>query len=361
MSTPERMAKAERQKLEALLERLSIFDKYLQDTTVQEVTINDMGSVFLRKGHGWEYEENTAITFDAIETVGQALSNFSGKPFDRENTSLSAFFPTGERIEMTCAPQAPEDTIYLNLRKHSVEGFEHSYLVDQGYYAHARHEYAISLTDERRNQLYELLTDEEKELWNLVKEGKFPEFINKSIEYFQTLIASGATGSGKTAYIRSLIQLVDPSERIITAEDIPELSTPKHKNRQRLFYKKNKEQKEGAMPKEVLRGVMRKTPGRVFMAELLGDEAFYFLKDVVSSGHPGALSTGHGNSTRDYFFRLGLMIISSEEGRAMDLETIMKLLYMTINVVVQLKFSKEKGRYIEGIYYDPMYRLSLLG
>ena len=362
MHTSELLTQAEQERLDALKEHLKVFDEYVADRTVSEVAVNSTGEVYLKRGHGWDLELAPKITSEQMEIIGSALSNFVSKPFDRENTSLSAHFPTGERVEMTRAPQAPEGVIYLNLRKHSGAAFPHDELVAQNYYKYARHSYSISLTKERRDELYELISDEERELWELIHIKKdFPEFMRKSVVFYQNIVTSGATGSGKTAYLRSLIELIDPQERLVTVEDTHEMPLPNHPNHNHLFYKKNETVKEGATAKEVLHGVMRKTPGRVLLTELRGDEALFYLSGVLSSGHPGGLTSAHGNSERDVFFRLALLIISSDAGKSLDMDTILKLLYMTINVVVQLKFDKEKGRHITGIYYDPMQRLHMLG
>ena len=134
---------------------------------------------------------------------------------------------------------------------------------------------------------------------------------------------------------------------------------PNHRNRNSLFYKKT-DDGEGVNAKDVLHSVMRKTPNRVLMAELRGDEAMYYLSGVLSSGHPGGLTTTHANSPKDAFFRLALLIKQSDAGQGLELQDILMLLRQTVNVVVQVTFNPKVGRYIPAIYYDPMYRLSLL-
>ena len=174
-------------------------------------------------------------------------------------------------------------------------------------------------------------------------------------------MASGATGSGKTSYLRALVEYIGPEERIITAEDTPEMPLPNHPNSNRLLYKKgDRENEEGATAKDVLHSAMRKTPDRVLMAELRGDEAMFYLSGVLASGHPGGLTTTHANSPKDAFFRLAMLIKQSGPGSGIDLKDILMLLRQTVNVVVQLTFDREKGRHIPAIYYDPIYRLSLL-
>lgn len=346
--------------LEALEFRMKLLYPFLDDEDTQEIVVNEVGEIWSWKKGKWVVDKVPELTLEVLDSIGRNLANFSRKTFDRHHTSLSAFMPvTGERIEMTHPPTCPENTRYLNVRKHSVHTFQHASLVKAGYYDKTRHEFSSSVSKERREELFEHLTDEEKELWTLITTGRFPEFMEKAVEHHQNIVASGATGSGKTSYLRSLCEFIDPDERIITAEDTPEMPLPNHRNRNSLFYKKT-DDGEGVNAKDVLHSVMRKTPNRVLMAELRGDEAMYYLSGVLSSGHPGGLTTTHANSPKDAFFRLALLIKQSDAGQGLELQDILMLLRQTVNVVVQVTFNPKVGRYIPAIYYDPMYRLSLL-
>jgi type IV secretion system protein VirB11 len=180
-----------------------------------------------------------------------------------------------------------------------------------------------------------------------------------AVQHHQNIVASGATGSGKTSYLRALVEFIDRNERILTVEDTPEMPLPNHPNNNRLLYRKG-ESGEGASAKDVLHSAMRKTPDRVIMAELRGDEAMFYLSGVLASGHPGGMTTTHANSPKDAFFRLAMLIKQSGPGGGLDLKDILMLLRQTVNVVVQLTFDRVKGRHVPAIYYDPIYRLSLL-
>lgn len=350
------------ERMQALAERLAPFDKFRADPDIDEIAVNHLGELTLWKSGRWETVTVPEITFEFLESVGANLANYATKPFDRENTSLSAYFPTGERLEMTHPPTAPEGMFYLNLRKHAGTAYPHAALIEQGYYAHVRHHSSMKMTAEERELYAKHLTPEEQELWNLAKEDKWAHFMQRSVELYQNIVVSGATGSGKTSYCRSLIEMISHDDRIITVEDTPEMPLPNHRNNNQLLYKKDAHSKEGATAKDVLHSVMRKTPKRVLLAELRGDETMYYLSGVLSSGHPGGITTTHANSPPDAFFRLGLLILTSDAGKSLDMQTIQMLLKMTVHVVVQLKFDEETDkRFVSGIYYDPMHRLSLLG
>jgi type IV secretion system protein VirB11 len=346
--------------LAAMKYRLRLFAPFLADQDVQEIAVNRPGEVWLWKRGVWVREIVADLDYDALDAIGANLANYVSKPFDREHTSLSGHLPSGERIEMTHPPTAPENTFYLNIRKHSVSAFPHSLLVAEDYYVHAKHDFALSMTPERRAFYAQHISEDERNLWELASSLQWEAFAEHSVALYQNILVSGATGSGKTSYIRSLIELIDPSDRLITVEDTPEMPLHNHPNSNALYYRKQSEG-EGASVEDVVHSCMRKTPTRVILAELRGPEAMFYLSGVLSSGHPGGLTTTHANTTRDAYVRLALLIKSSPTGQGIDLATIQNMLYMTVNIVIQLKFDKSTGkRFVPSIYYDPMYRLSLL-
>ena len=358
MKTPAQIEAA----LDALRFKLRLIAPFLADPDVQEIAVNRLDEVVLWKHGAWEHVGVPGLDYSMLEAIGASLANFSSKPFDRENTSLSAHLPSGERIEMTHPPTSPEHLIYLNIRKHSNKAFPHSELAAKGYYGRTRHDFSLNLTDQRRAFYARHISADERTLWQLASTGRWESFMELSVALFQNIVVSGATGSGKTSYLRSLVNLVPFDQRILTVEDTPEMPLENHPNSQALFYRRDGEgEGEGASVEDVLRSVMRKTPTRVYLAELRGPEALYFLSGVLSSGHPGGGTTVHSDSPKAAFSRCALLIKSSPTGQGIELATILNLLYMTVNVVVQLKFDEEVGRHVPSIYYDPMYRLSLMG
>lgn len=350
---------AQKAKLDAFWERAKPLIPHLQDPAVNEVVVNDPGTIWLVRHGRWERVDAPEVNEAFLETMGSRLANYAGKEFNRAHTSLSTALPSGERVEMTHPPSCPDNTRYLNIRKHAAAAFPHETLVEQGYYATTRHEFSLSLDDKDRERLVKELTPQERELWDLATAQRFADFIPQAVRYYQNIVISGATGTGKTSYMRALIELIDPADRIVTLEDTHEMPLPNHPNHNHLFYRKN-EADEGASADDMLRSVMRKTPTRVIMAELRGSEAMTYLSDVISSGHPGGLTTTHAGSPKQAMLRLAYLIRKSPEGQGMTMDTVLQLLHTSINVVVQLDKVDGK-RQVSAIYYDPMHMRALLG
>lgn len=356
-----REEQARQEKLDAFWERAAPFLPFLSDTTVNEIAVNDPGTVWLGRGGQWTPVEAPKVTKDLLASIGTRLADYAGKSFDRTTPTLSTVLPSGQRVEMSHPPACPEHTHYLNIRSKEGVAFPHMKLVEQGYYENTRHEYSLTLDDDERAKLAEMLTPEEAELWKLARNNEWPEFVRLAVAYYQNIVISGATGSGKTSYMRALVDLIDPADRIITLEDSHELMLPNHPNHNHLFYKKNTND-EGATADELLHSVMRKTPTRVIMAELRGQEAMTYLSDVITSGHPGGITTAHSGSPKQARLRLAYLIRKSPSGRDMSMDTVLQLLNMAINVIIQLNLDRQKGsRHVPAIYYDPMFTMSLLG
>jgi type IV secretion system protein VirB11 len=96
---------------------------------------------------------------------------------------------------------------------------------------------------------------------------------------------------------------------------------------------------------------LRMKPDRIILAELRGDESFYFIRNCAS-GHPGSITSCHAGSTAQTWDQLALMVKASAEGAGLEFEVIKRLLKMTIDIVVHIKAHAGR-RYITGIDFDP--------
>jgi type IV secretion system protein VirB11 len=348
-----------RSPLEIHIERY--FSKWLDRPNVQEVAINRPGEVVLWEGGIWHPHLDPALTRDVIEQLGQLVANRSRKPFNPSNVTLSTALPDGTRLEMTGPPATLNNSIYVNLRKHSVVAFTLEQFFAQGYFKNTVHMFNMNMTDEQRERAARQLLPEQLRLWQLAQSGDWREFLKTAVLEYQNILVSGATGSGKTSFIRGLVEIIPNDERIVTVEDAPEMPLPNHPNSQALLYRREgTTTTAGGSAKDMLQAAMRKTPKRVLLAELRGDETYYYIQNVLNSGHPGGMTTTHSDNPRAAFVRVALLIKASPEGRGLGLDETMTLLHSLVNVVVQIVFKPGAGRYCSAIYYDPMYASTLL-
>jgi pilus assembly protein CpaF len=117
------------------------------------------------------------------------------------------------------------------------------------------------------------------------------------------LLVSGATGTGKTTLLSTLLSLVDPGERIVCVEEAGELA-PQHPHVVRLLVRRpNVEGAGGIDLADLVRESLRMRPDRVVLGECRGAE----IRDVLSAlntGHDGGCTTVHANAAADVPARL---------------------------------------------------------
>src|SRR3546814_4821444 len=81
----------------------------------------------------------------------------------------------------------------------------------------------------------------------------------------------------------------------------------------------------------------------LILGELRGPEAFAFLR-AINTGHPGSMTTIHGDSVDRAFEQLALLVL--EGGSTLQREDILAYVRTTVDVVLQLR-RNAYGRHID--------------
>jgi type IV secretion system protein VirB11 len=235
-------------------------------------------------------------------------------------------------------PATPANTVAITIRRPADEVWTIEELERRGIFASTR-------------RASEALDDTETELLRLLEAREFADFMRLAVKSRKNILVSGPTGSGKTTWTKALIREIPGDERLITIEDAQELVLDRHPNHVRLFYSKDGQGLAKVTPKQLLESCLRMKPDRILLAELRGEEAFDYLRNV-NSGHPGSITSIHAASAELAFEQLVLLVKQSEAGRELARADIKNLLYMLIDVVVQFGV-EQRQRCIREIYYAP--------
>jgi len=150
--------------------------------------------------------------------------------------------------------------------------------------------------------------------------------------------------------MKSLVNHIPDNERLVTIEDARELFIDQP-NVVHLLYSKGGQSTSNVSAKSCMEACLRMKPDRIILAELRGDESFYFIRNCAS-GHPGSITSCHAGSTAQTWDQLALMVKASAEGSGLEFAVIKRLLMMTIDIVVHIKAHAGK-RFITGIDFDP--------
>ena len=339
-------------------------DFLISDERVDEIVINHPGSLIAETKEGWEHHDVPALTSEWCSDLARLVANFSSQEISEEHPLLGATMPDGSRIQVIEPPVSVDTSITIRIPSRTTLTLEQ--IVTGGAFDECRGVESLLMTSEDRKRVEKHLPAEKLQLLKLFKAGQWAEFLEMAVLEKMNIIFSGQTGSGKTTAANALCAFIPPAERIATVEDgAREMKLP-HVNQVNLLYSRDGKGLARVTPKQIFEACLRIRPDRVLPAELRGEEAYFFIQNVLNSGHPGVVTTVHASSSKLAFRRLANMIQSSPEGRGMGQDTILEMLFSLLDIVVQTgkkPIGNNGGgkKVITEIYFDPAYALQQIG
>jgi type IV secretion system protein VirB11 len=324
----------------SVIEFLRPLREVLDAPGVLEVCINRPGELLIETNKGWQVNPAPEMTQERCLSLATAVATWCDQQINQERPLLSATLPSGERIQFVIPPAVARGTVSITVRKPAhlikrLDDFDHDGLFER------------TLAPDARSGG----TSIDEQLRALQVARRYAEFLRLAVRHHQTIVVSGKTGSGKTTFMKGLIEEVPPHERLITIQDTAELTLPHHPNVVHLFYSKDEQGTARVTPKSLLEACLRMKPDRIFLAEVRGDECFYFVR-LAASGHPGSITSVHAGSCALALDQMSLMIRESGAGGGLRMHEIRELLGNVIDVIVQFD-RDERGRFISEIVYKP--------
>ena len=339
----------------ALRETLRPLARFLSDPHVTEICINRPGEAFTEGAFGWQQHELPEASILWCRRLAQLIATFSAQKITERDPSLSASLPDGERVQVVMPPAVEHGTVSFTIRKPSLTARSQADFEADG------------LTDEVRDDLADL-SKVEQQLLDLKKARDYWACFRLAVESKKNIVVSGATGSGKTTFGKTIVNFIPAHERLITIEDVRELFLPNHPNRVHLLYSESGTSTSEISAKSLLQACLRMKPDRILLAEIRSKVAYDYIVNV-SSGHPGSITTVHASTCAEAFEMLMLRVKESEEGRELARQDIMTLLRSKVDVVIQFQVFERpdevgkvrKVRRITEVYYDPANKRATLG
>jgi type IV secretion system protein VirB11 len=319
-------------------EVLGIHD-YMDSPDVTEICINRPGELFLETREGWRRQELPRLTFARALQFCTAVVNESntGQRITDAHPVVSLTFPTGQRAQFVIPPACSAGSLSITIRLPSKETKTLARYQEDGFFDQIlENAHSIGAHD--------------RELLELRAARRYADFFRQAVLHKKNIVVSGATGSGKTTFMKSLVHHIPADERLVTIEDARELFIDQP-NAVHLLYSKGAQGSSNVTAKSCMEACLRMKPDRIILAELRGDESFYFIRNCAS-GHPGSITSCHSGSTEQTWDQLALMVKASAEGAGLEFATIKRLLMMTIDIVVHIKAHAGR-RHITGIDFDP--------
>lgn len=365
---------------EALQELMKPLRQFLDDSGVTELVINRPGEVCVETSEGWARVGCNEMHLEQCLHLARAIATNTSQSIDERNPLLSATLRRSkERVQIVLPPAVEDGFVSFTFRKpstkiYTLSDFEAQGLFKQKENPHEQKEVEDILSgpitirncgvklwvDDPADVLEhrELLAPFEVRLLKLLWDGDIAGFLRNAVRCHRTMAVTGKTGSGKTTFMKGVMQECDLRERIITIEDAREIFLPKHVNKVHLLYSKGGQGVSSITPGNLLVSCLRMKPDRILLAEIREGECYDFLR-TAASGHPGSITSLHAGTCMEAFEQMCLMIRQSEAGAGLSSEETQRLVRLSLDTIVQYK--KDDRRRVSEIYYRPLLKQKTVG
>jgi type IV secretion system protein VirB11 len=319
----------------SLISTLGPLEPYLNDPDVYELRINKYGQLVCATRKGRVFHDLPVLTHSYLDRLTDTLCNANTLPRQPVNDLM---LPDGSRVVICWPPAVLEGTVLFAIRKHLAVDKTLDELRAEGRFDKLQvRTYADSIK----------LTPFEEQMIELRDQGDYVRFLQEAVRGKVNIAVAGPTGSGKSTLTRTLLRLVPRNERVMVLQDTHEVGSDVQEEIGYLMYG---EQEGRLSARECLKTCMRLSPDRIFLTELRDDAAWDYIKSA-NTGHPGGIFSTHANSAAETPTRIADLVKSSEVGRNIDYDMILRTIHATIDVIVYMR----DWNVVE-LLYDPLFK-----
>jgi pilus assembly protein CpaF len=238
---------------------------FMSDPTIEEIWINSPERIFIAR-NGRSELTNLLLSSDDVRNIVERALMWSGRRLDLSHPFVDARLPDGSRLHVVI-PEITAQHWAVNIRKHLLRNSSLLDLVDRGV-----------MTPEIGNAL------------------------TYCVQAGLNILVSGGTQAGKTTVLNALAGAIPRGERVVTIEEVFELS-PQLPDVVQMQTRSANLQGEGEIPlRRLIKESLRMRPSRIIVGEVREAEALDLLI-ALNSGLPG-MGTLHANSPRDAMVKL---------------------------------------------------------
>ena len=287
------------------------FGKYLDDESINEIAYNGGNLIWTEDIIGNWVSHESELSFSAAQSFANACAAYKNDKIERQKPILSCILSTGERVQIVIPNATKENHISITIRKPSKVRYTIDDYINNG-----------SIDANMANEL------------------------KIAIENGKNIIICGETGSGKTTFMKTLIDFIPLDERIITIEDVEEIKFWDHKNFVQLFYPSEAKSDSLVNATTLLKSCLRMKPSRILLAEVRGGETYDFL-NVISSGHNGSMTSCHAGSVNSAIDRLVMMSMQNTQAQVLGKDMLLDIVSNTIDYIIVFKRLGKKRQVTE--------------
>ncbi|MBY0515261.1 MAG: CpaF/VirB11 family protein [Bacteriovoracaceae bacterium] len=162
------------------------------------------------------------------------------------------------------------------------------------------------------------------------------EILKNLIQQKENILVAGATGSGKTSLLSSLLQHLDPEDHVVILEDTQEISCQSPRLTRMLSSRMT-----GRSLTDYLAHALRLSPDRILLGEMRSHEVVPYLL-AMNTGHKGLMSTLHASSAVDALLRVAQLFVLASGNKDMSYQEVLRLVARNVGYVVYVEKRKIK-------------------
>lgn len=274
-------------------------DKYLRDPNVNEIMINGPDDIYVEI-NGKIVKTNCCFRgTEELLNVLHRIVQRCGRKINFSSPLVDARLPDGSRVNAVIPPSAPYPVI--TIRKFTTKTFTTADLLRQNF-----------------------LSPPMVSFFEFVVKGR------------ANIVVAGATGCGKTTFIRWLCNFIPHEERLITIEDVRELELD-HPHCVPL------EVSEKADVYQLMKNALRMRPDRIILGEVRGAEAFELLQ-AMGTGHEGSITSVHSNYGK--MAAIHRLVRAMTKAKQVSAEELVSMIAETIDILIFVKRFPDGARRI---------------
>jgi pilus assembly protein CpaF len=291
---------------EAALARLAgigELDRWVRDPTIDEVLVNAGNDIWIdREG---ALSQVGQLSSQPLEHIIERILAPIGRRLDPSSPIVDARLADGSRVCAVAAPVSVDGTC-LSIRRFSTDCRPLNAYTDPG---------GVSLIEE-------------------------------VVDARCNVVVTGATSSGKTSLLASIVSTLPATERVVIIEDTAELPL---RDQHIVRLEARPSSPDGPPPIDLpalVHTALRLRPDRLVVGEIRGDEVLGMIH-AMNTGHDGSFSTCHANGPLDALYRLESLVLRAAP--TWPMLAIRQQLSRSIDIVIHVARSGDGRRQIESI------------
>lgn len=287
------------------LRRLDILQELLEDEEITEIMVNGCEDIFIEKKGCLEKTDRRFVSPERLSDVIQLMVAKVNRRVNEASPIVDSRLEDGSRVNVVLNPIAINGPV-VTIRKFPANPVTMDMLI----------------------------------AWKAISR-EAADMIKDLVAAGYNIMVCGGTGSGKTTFLNAMSDFIPKEERIITIEDSAELQIRGVLNLVRMETRNATAEGEHSISiRDLIRASLRMRPDRIIVGEVRGEEAVDLLQSM-NTGHDGAMSSGHSNSSMDMLRRLETMVLM---GMDMPIQAVRGQIASAIDILVHLGRLRDKSR-----------------